>query len=390
MKIIISFLSLLIASFPSFGQSQPGFLDLGLSANGSNGSNGSSGANVAFSLRIKPGGSAYAAVPAAEDFVLYLLAPKAHFAESDVVNIVQTNTSIYGGTGTMLSQGVIDIGDPQYLYMPIVLQAPAGLNLSSLNPTTNAWSFAFTISFTPAKTATQFNTLKIVDQDPANNTFLSTFLGATTFSTLPIGGANQLSNIAFVTLPVSLINFSGYKSGAKNVLKWTTGNEQNNVGFEVQRSSDGVSYSAIGFVNSQAMGGNSSTELSYSFDDNSPAASRKSYYRLNQQDIDGRSKLSNVVLINGEKPTRIGIGGIFPNPATTQVNVLIDAPQRDDVTLVVMDVLGKTVKQKVVNVETGSNTVPVDIGSLASGSYMVKVLCRSADCESAVSKFVKQ
>jgi len=186
------------------------------------------------------------------------------------------------------------------------------------------------------------------------------------------------------------VNFSGYKSGSKNVLKWTTSSEQNNTGFEIQRSTDGVNYSVIGFVSTLASGGNSSTELSYTFDDNSPVVSKRNYYRLNQKDIDGRSKMSNVVLINGDKPTIIGIGGIFPNPASTTVNVLIDAPRRDDVTVVLMDVLGKTIKQKVVNVEIGSNTVPVEISSLAKGSYLVKVLCKSSDCETAVSKFAKQ
>ncbi|MBL7742421.1 MAG: T9SS type A sorting domain-containing protein, partial [Chitinophagaceae bacterium] len=89
-------------------------------------------------------------------------------------------------------------------------------------------------------------------------------------------------------------------------------------------------------------------------------------------------------------PKIAGIGGVFPNPASQLINVIVESPQREDVTLVVMDVSGKTIKQKQVNVETGSNTVPVEIGNLASGSYLVKVLSRSAEGESAVSKFVKQ
>ncbi|MDP4264813.1 MAG: T9SS type A sorting domain-containing protein, partial [Bacteroidota bacterium] len=72
------------------------------------------------------------------------------------------------------------------------------------------------------------------------------------------------------------------------------------------------------------------------------------------------------------------------------VNVLINAPQRDDVTVVVTDISGKTVKQKQVNVDIGSNTVPVEIASLASGSYLVKLICRSSDCVLATAKFNKQ
>jgi Secretion system C-terminal sorting domain len=90
-----------------------------------------------------------------------------------------------------------------------------------------------------------------------------------------------------------------------------------------------------------------------------------------------------------DNPTSLTIGGLFPNPARSQVNVIIDAPKRDNVTLVVMDVNGKTVKQQLVNVEIGSNTVPVEISNLAQGAYLVKVICKE-NCETTVAKFNKQ
>ncbi|MEI9910430.1 MAG: hypothetical protein WDO71_12635 [Bacteroidota bacterium] len=88
-------------------------------------------------------------------------------------------------------------------------------------------------------------------------------------------------------------------------------------------------------------------------------AGNKQYYRLKQVDIDNRSKLSNIVLITGAKPLTLAIAGVFPNPANAEVNVIIDAPGRDNVTLVVTDIYGKNVKQRAANVETGSNTIPV-------------------------------
>ncbi len=42
--------------------------------------------------------------------------------------------------------------------------------------------------------------------------------------------------------PVSLSNFSGYKNGSKNTLNWTIASEANNLGFDVQRSTDGANY----------------------------------------------------------------------------------------------------------------------------------------------------
>lgn len=191
-----------------------------------------------------------------------------------------------------------------------------------------------------------------------------------------------------ISLPVNLLNFSGYKNGSKNTLNWTVASEVNNRGFEVQRSTDGVNYSAIGFVNSQ-VGGYTNSEVRYTFDDNNPAGKRQ-YYRLNQKDIDGNSKLSNIVVLSRDKPTELSIGGLFPNPASTKVNVIIDAPGRDKVTVVVTDMLGKIVKQQQENVDTGSNTVGIDIANLAGGSYLVKLRCQSSDCETAAAKFNKQ
>lgn len=202
-------------------------------------------------------------------------------------------------------------------------------------------------------------------------------------------GTASITTTDLISLPVTILNFSGYKNGTKNVLRWTTASESNCLGFQVQRSIDGVNYSSIGFVNSKASGGNSSSNITYTFDDNSPVG-KKQYYRLLQQDMDGGSKLSNTVVISGGKPTTLAIGGLFPNPAKTQVSVIIDAPERDNVTLMILDINGKTLKQQIVNVEIGSNTVPVDISSLAQGSYLIKAVCKSSDCGMAVGKFNKQ
>jgi len=190
------------------------------------------------------------------------------------------------------------------------------------------------------------------------------------------------------TLPTSLLSFAGQREGAVNRLRWTTTTEQNNKGFTMQRSADGINYSDLGFVNSRATGGNSVDALEYGFVDNNPVGT-KQYYRLRQEDLDGRTKLSNVVLIKGNKPMSLSIGGLFPNPASTEISVLLDAPVKDKVTLLIIDAAGKTVLQKIVNIETGSNTIPVNIASLTNGSYLVKMVCNS-NCETAVSKFVKQ
>ncbi len=379
----------IISAIISIGQnSYPNNVELGLFNNGSNGSNAGSGAYAELALRIKAGGQVYNSSTNASDWPVFLMLPKSDFSETDIVNIVQVNTSMYGATGTMLFQGIFDLGDPQYLYAGISLSTLSGLVLT---PLTTNWLYAFTIKVTTAgavdKTLAQQRMIMVVDE--TNDTFLESVIGDPAYTRIMMGTVNQLTPGTLTVLPVSLINFSGYKNGAKNTLRWTAASEINNRGFDVQRSTDGVNYSSIGFVNSQAPGGFSNSELSYTFDDNSPVG-KKQYYRLNQLDIDSRSKLSNVVMITGDKPTLLGIGGIFPNPARTQVTIIIEAVMKDKVTVIVTDMTGKTVIQRQANVDMGSNTVPVDIAKLAGGSYLVKLTCQASDCESAVGKFNKQ
>lgn len=81
---------------------------------------------------------------------------------------------------------------------------------------------------------------------------------------------------------------------------------------------------------------------------------------------------------------------MFPNPANgSLVNVIIDAPKQDRVTLIVTDFSGRIFKQKAANVQNGSNTIPVDISNLAQGNYLMNVIC-SSGCELAIGKFNKQ
>ncbi|TMI70401.1 MAG: T9SS type A sorting domain-containing protein [Bacteroidetes bacterium] len=394
MKKAFLILIVLATGLISYGQTpgpHPDNIDLGLFNNGANGSNPSSGAYVAVSLRVKSGGLTYTAAPAADQFVVYVMLPVTDFATDDVISIVQGNSALYGSASptVMLPQAVSDIGDPQFYYAAIVLNVTS-MNLSSLAAGT--WSYAFTFKVQTSgavdRTLAQHNRIRVVDQN--NNAFLTSVVGSPTFSHLDVLTQNDLTAGSLLTLPASLVNLSGYKNGSKNTLNWKTASEQNNLGFEVQRSTDGTNYSAVGFVNSLANGGNSSTVLSYKFDDNDPAAGKRQYYRLKQSDFDGNNKLSNTVVITGDKPTTLSISGLFPNPARTNVKVMVDAPQADNVTVIVTDMNGNTVIQKTESLGLGSNTIPVDITKLATGRYLVKLKCQSSDCETTGATFNKQ
>ncbi|MFN8289717.1 MAG: T9SS type A sorting domain-containing protein [Chitinophagaceae bacterium] len=189
--------------------------------------------------------------------------------------------------------------------------------------------------------------------------------GMSSFSEFAVGGEPGVS------LPVTFTSFSGYRNGNINNLSWTTGTEINNQGFEVQRSTDGVNFTAIGFVNSQATGGNSSSLLRYTFTDNNPTGD-KQYYRLRQEDFSGVNRLSQVILLrNGTNAA--AITSLYPNPASSLLNIMITVPRRQELTLIVTDMAGKTVHSKSLVAETGSNTMMLEVGGLSKGTYLLRL-----------------
>jgi hypothetical protein len=122
----------------------------------------------------------------------------------------------------------------------------------------------------------------------AGSSFTSTYKrsGFTSFTDfVPIGGVTLL--------PVTWVNFTAKVQQRNVVLDWTTSNELNNESFLVQRSGDGKTFETIGKVK----GAGTTTRLSnYQFIDTRPMVG-VSYYRLQQIDIDGKSSLSKVEVV---------------------------------------------------------------------------------------------
>jgi hypothetical protein len=212
---------------------------------------------------------------------------------------------------------------------------------------------------------------------------VATGSGFTSFS--PFGITSNLVAL----LPVTLTTFSGKRIGKVNELTWTTATEQNNSGFEVQRSKDGQNFTNIGFVNSLAPSGNSTTDITYNFTDAGISTSTVQYYRLRQIDINGQSKNSGIVKIKGEQPTTITFDGVAPNPAFNSITATISSPTKNTISLQVVDMMGKMVQQQQVKIQEGTNVITLDIAALRSGVYLIKATSANNEQIPTV-KFVKQ
>lgn len=195
-----------------------------------------------------------------------------------------------------------------------------------------------------------------------------------------ISGCYTTENlIEFLGAPILPVNFKSilvHNHGKNNAIEWSTSTEQNNKGFEIQRSIGSTNqFQTIGFVATRAKNGNSQTEISYSFEDADVKAGQTHYYRLNQIDFDGKSAFSPVKSI---KPGSIESNlNVYPNPSQGSFTVNTGS-NSGKLNIFVMDNTCRVVNQ-FMNVST-SNT---RINNLKKGFYTLKIVNTESGEQSA-------
>jgi hypothetical protein len=183
-------------------------------------------------------------------------------------------------------------------------------------------------------------------------------------------------------LPVSMGQLTGNIADGKAILKWSTYSEQINKGFDVMRSEDGKTFRSVGWIPSQATNGNSSALLDYSFTD-PKAIAGSAYYQLRQTDLDGKTALSNIVVLSTDGSNENTVMRAYPNPAKDILHIDIMGNARADGQVSITDLTGKTLIKR----QWSSTTGDIDLKALPAGIYFVKYANSSA---SAIQKIVKK
>jgi hypothetical protein len=171
-------------------------------------------------------------------------------------------------------------------------------------------------------------------------------------------------------LPVTWLDFTGQFAKNNVILNWKTASEQNNTGFDVERSADGRSWSKIGFIPGKI---NSAALTPYSYTDLSPLKGL-SYYRLKQIDLDNKFSYSRIVQINGLTTDE---ASIWPNPVTNMLNIGINERYRNEkVYLTVTDMKGTVLVSRTVThgnsaISTAAWSKALYVVTLRSGGNII-------------------
>jgi N-acetylneuraminic acid mutarotase len=185
-------------------------------------------------------------------------------------------------------------------------------------------------------------------------------------------------------LPLTLTGFTAVYNDPVTVLNWQTEQEQNTGLFTIRRSTDARKFNAIGTV---AAAGNSASPKQYSFTDESAGKTGAPtlYYRLQETDLDGKTIISPVAVVN------IPVAGnrfiLSPNPARDHIIVEIGVGAASKAVLFVSDLTGRKVLVRNIDLSTGNNSFSVRLGLLPAGVYYMAV---ESSAGSWQGKFVKE
>jgi hypothetical protein len=189
----------------------------------------------------------------------------------------------------------------------------------------------------------------------------STCVSSTTPSTLSVSAVTPLA--------LEFIRIWGHAEETVNRLDWQAESDRGTLGYNVERSSDGASYSLLGTVRAEGTG-------VYSYSDNTPPAGT-SYYRLRINAGSGHATYSHVVTIRRRASNESLTAS--PVPVGTTLTLTNSNPSRNGQEAVVLDIYGR-----VIHTFTLQSSQVLDARTWPAGAYVVRL------CDGESVRLVKQ
>ncbi len=177
----------------------------------------------------------------------------------------------------------------------------------------------------------------------------------------------------FDPLPIRLLSFTGRRIDETNVLlEWVTASEENNQGFEIQRSTDAQNFETIGFVDGS---GTTNQRQDYQYLD--VDAARSAYYRLKQVDFDGEFTYSNLVFIEGVDQSFFTI---YPNPFGARdqfgIKASADIAEQKAIRVEIYRTDGSLILEEAADLEQIKLILNNRLKAMSQGMYLIKFVTR--------------
>lgn len=173
-----------------------------------------------------------------------------------------------------------------------------------------------------------------------------------------------------VVLPVQFLQLTGVVQASNVILNWSIIASKDVDHFEVERSTDNSTYIRTGTVTQPVK---LNEQQSFSFSDNIANINKEViYYRIKVIGKAGEIQYSNILVVRMKQSKTLL--SIMPNPARDNVSVIFFSEKDADVTMRLIDNLGKTVLIKTQKVVKGTNTLQLSgLSQYSNAVYSLQV-----------------
>jgi uncharacterized repeat protein (TIGR01451 family) len=224
--------------------------------------------------------------------------------------------------------------------------------------------------------------------------FLATPADSGTYYRIIVGttAANLTGNCAFndgsetmikvidcgIILNSNFVRFKGSIADSKATLIWTATDEHDLLYYEIEKSTDGISFVKTGLVNAQNL-----SEASYSFTD-PQTINGAVYYRMKMINKNNLFKYSNIVLLNAALSFEIKN---IQNPFSSEINMDIIVPSDGVLISNIFNDKGQLIKNNYQSVKKGYSRITINnLSILSKGVYFISTTFNN---ESLKRKLIK-
>ncbi len=319
---------------------------------------GTGGSEVPFSLAMNSSGLLAVAGQNSSTLTLGSLSSISTVGTLDVLMAFMESASVVNNTPTLIGKTVATLGGNISNNVGVAVTDRGVVYSTSQYPTTSTGTKVSigtgTGSFSQGITGLTGSTTYYT------RSFMTSSLG--TFYSV-----QSSFTTSAVAMPLTLVSFKAYQSGNNIQAEWKTSQEVNVDRFELEKSTDGTTFTRMATVPAKGKLTND-----YMAMDAQPVKGNN-FYRLKMIDIDATAKYSSVVRVGMNN----GVSGvkIYPTVITNKTVVLeMQNQEKGNYKLELYDLSGKLVhSQDVLNKEnTGSQSLSLP-GGLNAGTYYVRV-----------------
>jgi len=168
----------------------------------------------------------------------------------------------------------------------------------------------------------------------------------------------------------------------KTILKWISSIPINFSHFEVERSTDAVSFEKIG----QIFRSEDTSPVVHEFEDENILRGLAYYYRLKMLDLDGSFTYSSILKSTVEKNADLRIK-IYPNPTQGNLTLITELLVPMQYKVIISNVAGAQIYTKEFDQGIGKQTSELKLGHLAAGLYHLRIMAAG---KMETRSFIKQ